>query len=46
MGTKLKDLVKILANGEINDKIEITANAFSKSAINAIEKVGGKTNII
>jgi len=34
--------VKILGNGEINKAIEISANAFSKSAIEKIEKAGGK----
>ena len=43
---KKKDLVKVLANGKIDKKIEVTANAFSKSAIKAIEQAGGKINII
>ena len=34
--------VKILGNGEINEKIEFTFNMFSKSAIQKIEKAGGK----
>ena len=34
--------VKILGNGEIKDSIEITADMFSKSAIEKIEKAGGK----
>lgn len=41
-----KDLVKILANGEISSKIEVKAHAFSKSAIEAIEKAGGKVEKI
>jgi len=36
-----KDLVKILANGEISSKIEVKAHAFSKTAVEAIEKAGG-----
>lgn len=36
------DLVKILANGELKSKIEVKAHAFSKSAVEAIEKAGGK----
>lgn len=36
------DLVKILANGELKAKVEITADAFSKTALEAIEKNGGK----
>jgi len=34
--------VKILGNGEIKKAIEISASAFSKSAIEKIEKAGGK----
>jgi large subunit ribosomal protein L15 len=40
------DLVKILANGELKAKIEVKAHAFSKSAIEAIEKAGGKAEKI
>ena len=36
------DLVKILGRGELKSKVEITADAFSKSAVAAIEKAGGK----
>ena len=36
------DLVKILADGEFSQKMEITANAFSKKAVEIIEKTGGK----
>ena len=35
------DLVKILGRGELTVKLNITANAFSISAKEAIEKVGG-----
>ena len=38
----LKSPVKILGDGEISKKLEITANAFSASAINKIKKAGGK----
>ena len=34
-------LVKILGNGSLTIKLEVEANAFSKSAIAAIEAVGG-----
>ena len=34
--------VKILGNGEVTSEIEITADAFSKSAVTKIEKSGGK----
>ena len=42
-GTKL---VKILGNGELKAKLEVEANAFSKTAKEAIEAVGGNTTII
>lgn len=41
-----KDLVKILGRGELNSQIEVTAHAFSKTAIAAIEAKGGKVNKI
>ena len=34
--------VKILGNGDIKKPIEISANMFSKSAVEKIEKAGGK----
>lgn len=37
-----KQLVKILGKGELTAKIEVEANAFSKTAQAAIEKAGGK----
>ncbi len=40
------DLVKILGNGELTSKIEVKAHAFSKSAVEAIEKAGGKVEKI
>lgn len=36
-------LVKILGNGELTAKLDVTANAFSKSAVAKIEAAGGKT---
>lgn len=36
------DLIKILGDGSLEAKIEVTAHAFSKSAQEAIEKSGGK----
>ena len=36
-----KQLVKILGNGDLTVKLEVSANAFSKSAIAKIEAVGG-----
>jgi len=36
------DLIKILGDGELKAKLEVTANKFSKSAIEIIEAKGGK----
>jgi large subunit ribosomal protein L15 len=36
-----KQLVKVLANGVLTSKLEIQAHAFSKTAVAAIEAVGG-----
>lgn len=41
-----KDLVKILGNGELKVKLEVSAHAFSKSAIAKIEALEGSTTII
>ncbi len=41
-----KVLVKILGNGELKAKLEVEANAFSKTAEEAIKAVGGNTTII
>lgn len=41
-----KDLVKILAGGELTSKVEVSANAFSKAAIEAIEKAGGAAIVL
>lgn len=38
--------LKVLGNGDIKTKIEITADAFSKTAIDKIEKGGGKAVIV
>ena len=39
-----KDRLKILGNGELSAAVEVQAHAFSKSAVEAIEKAGGKAN--
>ncbi len=44
--TNGKQLVKVLGNGELKAKLEISANAFSKTAEEAIKAVGGNTTII
>ena len=36
-----KGLVKVLGNGTLTAKVEVVANAFSKSAEEAIQKAGG-----
>jgi large subunit ribosomal protein L15 len=41
-----RDRVKILSRGELTSKVEVSAHAFSKSAIAAIEKAGGKTTVL
>lgn len=41
-----KDLVKILGSGELNIKLDVEANAFSKSAEAAILSAGGTTTKI
>lgn len=38
--------IKILGNGELTKKITVQANKFSKSAVVAIEKAGGKVEVI
>ena len=40
------DLVKILGNGTLTKAVEVTANAFSKSANAKIEAAGGKANTL
>ena len=41
-----KELVKILGRGELTAKVSVTAHAFSKSAIAAIEAHGGKATTL
>ncbi len=41
-----KDLVKILGRGELSAKIDVTADAFSKSALKAIEDKGGRASLV
>ena len=40
------DGIKILGVGELTKKLTVQANAFSKTAQEAIEKVGGKAEVI
>lgn len=41
-----KALVKVLGNGELKTSLTVEANAFSKTAEEAIKAVGGNTTII
>ena len=38
--------VKVLGGGELTKKLTVKANKFSKSAAQAIEKAGGKTEVL
>lgn len=38
--------VKILGNGQLDKKLEITANAFSRSAVEKIEAAGGRATTL
>ena len=40
------DRIKILGDGELTKKLTITAHSFSKSAIEKIEKAGGKAVVL
>ncbi len=44
--TNGRELIKILANGEITVKVDVEANAFSKKAEEAIKAVGGNVTTI
>ena len=44
--TNGKELVKVLGNGKLKAKLDVEANAYSKSAEEAIKAVGGNTTII
>ena len=39
-------LVKVLGQGEISVKVDVTANAFSASAVSKIEAAGGSTTTV
>lgn len=44
--SKKLDGIRLLARGAVTSSIEITVNSASKSAIAAIEKAGGKVNLV
>ena len=46
MITKQLDGIKVLRNGELEKKLTVKANVFSKSAKEKIEAAGGKTEVI
>ncbi|MBU0766539.1 50S ribosomal protein L15 [Patescibacteria group bacterium] len=43
---RAKNPIKILGRGEVTKKLELTVHAASKTAIAAIEKAGGKVEIV
>jgi len=38
--------IKVLGNGDLSTKLDVTAHAFSKTAAEKIEKAGGVTRLI
>jgi large subunit ribosomal protein L15 len=40
------DRIKILGSGDLKKKVTVTAHAFSKSAVQKIEKAGGKAVLV
>ncbi len=43
---KMRDGIKVLGNGELSKPLVVKAHAFSKKAIEKIETVGGKVEVI
>ena len=43
---KAEDGLKVLGNGDLNVALTVRANKFSKSAVEKIEKAGGKAEVI
>ena len=46
LGGKQLDGLKVLGNGELTKKLTVKAEKFSKSAVEKIEKAGGKAEVI
>ena len=44
--SRKKDRVKILGDGDLKVKLDVSAHAFSKSAVTKIEAAGGKTTLL
>jgi large subunit ribosomal protein L15 len=40
------DLIKVLGRGELTSKVSVSVNAFSKSAVTAIEALGGTVTVV
>ncbi|MCD6419450.1 MAG: 50S ribosomal protein L15 [Synergistetes bacterium] len=43
---KINDGIKVLGRGELQKKLTVKAHAFSKSAVDKIEKAGGKAEVV
>ncbi len=43
---KLRDGLKVLADGELKAPLNISAHLFSKSALEKIQKAGGKAEVL
>jgi len=43
--TRVKDGVRILGKGELTSKVDLTVTGASKSAVAAVEKLGGKLTV-
>ena len=41
-----RDVVKVLGNGELTKKLDVKLNAFSASAVEKIQALGGKAEVI
>ena len=44
--SKKLDGIRLLARGAITSKVNVTVNSASKSAVAAVEKAGGKVNLV
>lgn len=43
---KVRDGIKVLADGRLSKKLTVKADAFSKKALLEIEKIGGKAEVV
>ena len=44
--SKTLDGVRLLARGAVTSKVNVSVNSASKAAVAAVEKAGGKVNIV